>query len=466
MRPIVLAIVFAGCGGGDDRPPSDPCFLGDCDGGPGHACETADDCADPEEPCVLWECADGACRPTGQVLDADGDGHGAAMCGGDDCDDANGEIPSGEGCNGVDDDCDGVVDEGLYGDGTDVVVADDLASNVTMAAVYGGSGYGVFWAREGTWQLDFQLLDADGNPVGATEPVPGTMDAGRPGHVGLVGIPGGFFATWGQGGDIGFSIITIEAGAGLPGVVDTADDSAEHVVAAYSGSVIAIGWIALESSRRWPTWAIVDPTGDVVAEPTRALSATTPPTVGMEWIGDRFAFLFEGVWGAIGDGGKVLFVDESGNQTGPGEYTDGAASSPVLAREGDVSSVLWNEREPVTLFYRATNETGAPLTNAVVLAEDSFAADVASAGNGTLAVWLTGWTLESGAFGELHAAAVGESIADVPEGDPANVEVLSPMDDTAGLAGAPSLVADEGGGFAVAFAAREGGIYFDRISCQ
>ncbi|NOT36560.1 MAG: T9SS type A sorting domain-containing protein [Saprospiraceae bacterium] len=51
--------------------------------------------------------------------DADGDGYADADCGGDDCDDANEDINPGvvESCNGHDDDCDDLVDEGFDADG-------------------------------------------------------------------------------------------------------------------------------------------------------------------------------------------------------------------------------------------------------------------------------------------------------------------------------------------------------------
>lgn len=47
-------------------------------------------------------------------IDADADGHVAARAGGDDCDDAAPAVHPGaaEACNLVDDDCDGVADEG------------------------------------------------------------------------------------------------------------------------------------------------------------------------------------------------------------------------------------------------------------------------------------------------------------------------------------------------------------------
>jgi hypothetical protein len=46
--------------------------------------------------------------------DADNDGYDSPICGGDDCDDANASVNPGvanDPCNGVDDDCDGQVDE-------------------------------------------------------------------------------------------------------------------------------------------------------------------------------------------------------------------------------------------------------------------------------------------------------------------------------------------------------------------
>ncbi len=55
------------------------------------------------------DCADAACAET---CDADGDGHATTAGGGDDCDDADPEVHPGavEHCNGVDDNCNGLVD--------------------------------------------------------------------------------------------------------------------------------------------------------------------------------------------------------------------------------------------------------------------------------------------------------------------------------------------------------------------
>ncbi|MBI5488849.1 MAG: putative metal-binding motif-containing protein [Deltaproteobacteria bacterium] len=81
------------CGAGGCRPGTSPC--------------------DDRTACTLDECdeASRSCRHA--VLDADGDGFGAAACGGEDCDDERGWVHPGapESClGGVDEDCDGLTD--------------------------------------------------------------------------------------------------------------------------------------------------------------------------------------------------------------------------------------------------------------------------------------------------------------------------------------------------------------------
>jgi len=107
-----------------------------CDA-PGNACLTAGSC-DPAtgcsatkvdcndaDPCTIDSCdpatgcahaADPACVPA----DADNDGYPSIAAGGTDCDDSNGAVHPGaaEICNGIDDDCDGVVDPDADADGT------------------------------------------------------------------------------------------------------------------------------------------------------------------------------------------------------------------------------------------------------------------------------------------------------------------------------------------------------------
>ncbi len=96
-----------------DAPVGGSAMGGDCDDADPtfHPGAREDDCADPTD----WNC-------DGSVGYADGDGDGFAAC--EDCDDANAGVndDAQETCNGIDDDCDGDIDQGAidapiwYGD--------------------------------------------------------------------------------------------------------------------------------------------------------------------------------------------------------------------------------------------------------------------------------------------------------------------------------------------------------------
>lgn len=80
----------------------------------GRPCATDEDCADGDA-CTTNERCDPAARVcVVDPLDGDGDGDPPRVCGGMDCDDSDAEIYAGaaERCNTLDDDCNGIVDEG------------------------------------------------------------------------------------------------------------------------------------------------------------------------------------------------------------------------------------------------------------------------------------------------------------------------------------------------------------------
>lgn len=80
----------------------------------GRACAIDIDCADMDA-CTATERCDPASRVcTYRPLDGDGDGDPPRVCGGDDCDDSRDTVYLGaiELCDGIDNDCDGAIDEG------------------------------------------------------------------------------------------------------------------------------------------------------------------------------------------------------------------------------------------------------------------------------------------------------------------------------------------------------------------
>src|SRR4030095_16290394 len=82
----------------------------DCDGFP----ETgADALCDDADPCTTDRCG-GLSGCQYPIRDLDGDSYPDLLCGGSDCNDANPAVHpfAPEQCNGADEDCDGVMDEG------------------------------------------------------------------------------------------------------------------------------------------------------------------------------------------------------------------------------------------------------------------------------------------------------------------------------------------------------------------
>ena len=84
---------------------------GGCEEGSTPSCDDEDDC-------TTDSCNSGLNRCVSPIRDQDDDGDPDALCGGGDCNDNNPEIYTGkeEECNGEDDNCDGMIDEGTLND--------------------------------------------------------------------------------------------------------------------------------------------------------------------------------------------------------------------------------------------------------------------------------------------------------------------------------------------------------------
>jgi len=157
------------------------CREGSCVPLPVIVCDDHDACTDDS-----CDAQSGQCSFTPSTLDIDGDGHrapkpgfapGAVGACGDDCDDRSASAHPGgrEQCDGVDNDCNGKVDDGaLYGDlQAPVRVASrafDRSDSGGMA--FDGKNYGItFSGHAQRWRSYFTSLARSGSPIVPETPV-------------------------------------------------------------------------------------------------------------------------------------------------------------------------------------------------------------------------------------------------------------------------------------------------------
>lgn len=208
----VLVVAFGAFGTGCDDGPSDGDADGDMDAdgdveadgdadsdsdGDTDGCTSDEQCADDRYCNGVEICDDGVCiegepvvcddgddcttdfcserteRCAATTRDMDDDRFGDAECGGEDCDDSNPDIRPGVvdlQCNGVDDNCDGVIDEPVP-----IRVTDVAGHSWSPSVAWNGTSVGVAWTEDMGLEPEiwFTELDVDGTqlmePVAVTE---------------------------------------------------------------------------------------------------------------------------------------------------------------------------------------------------------------------------------------------------------------------------------------------------------
>jgi hypothetical protein len=400
-------------GGTAGMPPVDECaFDSDCfapDACVRTFCRAESD-ASPRLVCVAEEvaCEDGDvcsrdfCNPqTGECeherpTDADGDGFiGTAPprsplgCGGDDCDDGNPAINplSPERCDGVDENCNGVIDDGArYSPISEPVkLAPDVLRSAHGGIAFDGQSYGVSFADKsdlGHAVSYFTLLDGAGDRIGDPAPV-SLINADT--YAGAVSHSGESFLTaWSDARQAGnyeiyatrfngageeiqadlrltdapdFSLRPLILWTGTEYLVvweDYRTEDSDGKVRVYGRRVSRAGallgderelslpeasgeypGIALGKERVAVAYTTLDPITDVSRLMARTMSFelgdASPPVelgVGQEpvvaWLGDRFLVAWH--TGSVGAWGRAIagaLVYEDGTATSLGELTTG-----------------------------------------------------------------------------------------------------------------------------------------------
>lgn len=168
------------CGAGDACAPV-ACIDGACEALPVVECVDGDPCT--EDRC---DPASGECEFRPLTRDEDGDGHRAPLPGrlpgapgacGDDCDDTSPAAHPGgiEVCDGVDNDCNGIIDEDaefIPVGGEPVRVSGDVREADVGGLAFNGEHYAVLYTSElESWENDFKALTSSGRAFGNTVPV-------------------------------------------------------------------------------------------------------------------------------------------------------------------------------------------------------------------------------------------------------------------------------------------------------
>ncbi|MBI2897634.1 MAG: putative metal-binding motif-containing protein [Deltaproteobacteria bacterium] len=422
-------------------------------------CDVDSDC-DDGDPCNDDICSGVCGHLLRDVVDRDADGAEDERCGGNDCDDANPAVPvDAEICNGIDDDCNGMADDGVLASGADVEVSSDVVGQVSLETELDGDGFGALWVDDErvVW---FARLDVQGQTLQGPAEVGGPAVADIPGHTSLVAVPGGFIASWCQDDDGDHAAFAFLAEGSPPGEVqDLAFDSnrCNNVAGASSPDVVALVWMAVDGFDLRPVRALLDVVGTPISPPEALGVTATGPSIAVEWLGETFGVFLRAEGGVgrdengevvdLGDGGKLLTLAEDGTVGELAEFADGAAIRPEAAWDAALmrAHLVWRDDTADSVRYRAVGSRGELEGATLDLATGATSPALAASGGAILAAWVTD---------EIEFAPIGDAAQ--PWGLAASDTGSTPV--MVSVAAAPL-------GFGLLWPEPGGGLIFDQIAC-
>jgi len=267
-------------------------------------CGSDDECDDGVD-CTHDTCdAFGTCQHAG--TDMDGDGYVSTECGGDDCNDDAWEIAPEreESCDGVDQDCDGVPDDGLCclgsDDGVRLTTAD--GESVAMDVVFNGINYAMVWndtRASGTTpinQVFMGLVNEDFGRVGGDVRLTEGQCAMHAPQIAWAEEESLFGVTWTEYSDVSTHVYfqrvdTAGAPRGTPIQLTTGTNTFTALDVVWDGDTFAVLFQSLND--RNLQIAQIGPGGTIITPATVVVTGSDPlPDGALVWAGDQYAVLW------------------------------------------------------------------------------------------------------------------------------------------------------------------------------
>jgi hypothetical protein len=368
------------------------------------------DCEHPEWPALTG---------TEEIEDWDGDGYTGCQ---DDCDllDAAANPGLAEVCDGVDNDCDGVVDDLSECDNTcelpdrvvpAVRITDQPGDSILPAVVSNGGGFAVAWSdeRDLNFEIYFALLDSAGQKIGGDRRI--TVDDGRSFLPDLAWSGTEYGVAWSDSRDTGsigdeeIYFARVDAGGNKIGsdlrITDAVGDSQEPALV-WTGSNYGLAWVDDRDGDFEIYFNRLSAGGTKLG--TDLLVASSPGGAGhpdIAWTGTHFAV----VWDDYLSGDYDIFlalIDVQGNLTDviPIAEESDSALRPRIAWTGSEIGLTWIDTRNFEYrehYFVRLDGLGTPLSGDIHLSDALprvfrvYAHDLVWTGEEYGVLWLEGF---------------------------------------------------------------------------